>query len=264
MKPLIVLIGNRVHIIYIQIDVYTAMPILTGKPLGHKAYFNIRHLLSSKLGKHDKFVDKGQDFLATQPCGDPKLLVIIQEKLDGSCVSVARIDNDIVPLIKRGHTATSSPYEMHHLFANWVENNKSRFLRFLDPGERLVGEWLAMAHGTKYILKHEPFVPFDIIRDPFELGTNLEMAERFWSQGFAKPFHVWVGQGLTPTVAMMRLGEFGMHGATDPVEGVIYRVEKQGKVLFLAKYVRSDFEPGRYLPEVSGKLPYWHWRPELV
>lgn len=42
-------------------------------------------------------------------------------------------------------------------------------------------------------------------------------------------------------------------------EGLIYRVERLGKLIFLAKYVRHDFEPGAYLPEMSGRDPVWNF-----
>lgn len=43
-----------------------------------------------------------------------------------------------------------------------------------------------------------------------------------------------------------------------PPEGVVYRVERKGKVDFLAKYVCSEFQPGIYLPNVTGQAPIWN------
>jgi hypothetical protein len=51
------------------------------------------------------------------------------------------------------------------------------------------------------------------------------------------------------------------HGSIDPIEGVIYRVERKGKVDFLAKYVRPDKVDGCYLPELSDGVPVWNWTP---
>ena len=53
-----------------------------------------------------------------------------------------------------------------------------------------------------------------------------------------------------------------MHGATDPVEGAMWRVERQGKVDFLAKFVVEGKVDGAYLPEIAGCAPIWNWRPE--
>ena len=52
------------------------------------------------------------------------------------------------------------------------------------------------------------------------------------------------------------------HGAIDPVEGFVMKVERKGKVDFLAKYVRPDKIDGLYLPEISGKDPVWNWKPK--
>jgi hypothetical protein len=39
----------------------------------------------------------------------------------------------------------------------------------------------------------------------------------------------------------------GKHGALEPIEGVMWRVERKGKVDFLCKYVRPDKQDGIYL-----------------
>lgn len=46
----------------------------------------------------------------------------------------------------------------------------------------------------------------------------------------------------------------------DEPEGVVYRVERHGKVDFLCKWVRPDKVDGKYLPEISGKPPVWNWK----
>jgi hypothetical protein len=48
------------------------------------------------------------------------------------------------------------------------------------------------------------------------------------------------------------------HGAMDPVEGAIWRVERKKEVDFLVKYVRHDKVDGKYLPEVSGGTAVWN------
>lgn len=52
------------------------------------------------------------------------------------------------------------------------------------------------------------------------------------------------------------------HGALDPVEGAVWRVERRGGGDFLAKYVRPDKTDGCYLPEVSGRAAVWIWGSE--
>ncbi len=44
-----------------------------------------------------------------------------------------------------------------------------------------------------------------------------------------------------------------------PIEGVVYRLERKGKVGFLVRYVRPDKRDGIYLPELSGQAAVWNW-----
>lgn len=51
----------------------------------------------------------------------------------------------------------------------------------------------------------------------------------------------------------------GKYGATEEAEGVVYRVEREGKVDFLGKYVRANKADGKYFNEYHTKL-IWNWR----
>jgi hypothetical protein len=189
--------------------------------------------------------------------------------LDGSNVGVARIDDKLYPLTRSGYIADTSPWQQHIVFYGWVFANQDRFMEVLRNGERLVGEWLMQAHGTRYDLKHEPFVPFDLMVEE-KRAYYAELSSRL-KGCFTLPYMVHCGDSIPVAKAMDLLGEYGHHGATDPVEGLIYRVERDkatGKkdervrvVDFLVKYVRPDKEDGIYLPKISGGPPIWNWRP---
>jgi hypothetical protein len=57
------------------------------------------------------------------------------------------------------------------------------------------------------------------------------------------------------------LGERGHHGAIDPAEGVVYRIERGGKVIGLAKHVRAGKLDGCYLADETGGDHVWNtWR----
>lgn len=240
------------------------------KPLGHKSYGSIGHLPGSRMEvnhqKHGTGRIVGKDFgvhpgaaaICTKKARDKYDRIIVQEKLDGSNVSVANIDGVLVALGRAGHTAVSSPYEQHRMFAQWVIDNYDKFI-WLAPGERCCGEWLAQAHGTRYKLQHAPFVVFDIMRNGHERALWDELYERV-SGKLPLPELLSVGPPCSIDDAMKLLGDFGHHGAIDPVEGAVWRVERQGKVDFLAKFVRSDKQDGKYLPEMSGGEPIWNWK----
>jgi hypothetical protein len=81
--------------------------------------------------------------------------------------------------------------------------------------------------------------------------------ERITPFDFVPPRLIHQG-GPISTQAVLELLEPSGHGALDPVEGAIWRVERLNKVKFLVKYVRKDKQDGIYLPERSGKDPIWH------
>jgi hypothetical protein len=230
------------------------------KPLGGKAYGSIPHLPGSRLGPGDHHCHEGQALICTLKTRDRHDRILVQEKLDGSCVSVARIEGQIIPLTRAGYAAHTSPWEQHQLFEAWVWTHAyERFVQALQDGERICGEWLAQAHGTRYRLEHDPFVAFDLVTGGVRLPYDA-FAERMARAGFITPRLIHDGPPAATELITSLLEPSG-HGALDPVEGAVWRVERRGAVDFLAKYVRPDKVDGAYLPEVSGGEPLWNWRP---
>lgn len=252
------------------------------KPLGHKAYGHIPHFPGSRIGPGDHKCSKGQYNIATKKTRDKYDTVIVQEKLDGSNVAVAKVDGNIIPLTRAGYRAETSPFEQHHHFASWVLNPKQyeRFHRLLIPGERVCGEWLLQAHGTRYNLPHEPLVIFDIITrherlSYYEFMARVMEARITHQLNFTTPNTIWEGTSISIEKSMKLLG-IGLHGAIDKPEGVVYRIERYVQkdkhmkgnrkmiVDYLAKYVRPDKKDGIYLPEISGKNPVYNTFKEIL
>ena len=227
------------------------------KPLGQKAYGSIPHLPYSRLGTGDHHIEEGQALIATKQTRDKNDLIIVQEKLDGSNCSVAKVNGQILALGRSGYLAETSPYEQHLLFAKWVKSNEQRFVKLLKENERISGEWLAQAHGTIYKLQHEPFVVFDLITKN-ERTTYHDFLLRVLPLGFVVPNLVHIGQPLSIEMALKKV-EVSGHGAVDEVEGVIYRVERNGQVDFLTKFVKQSKVDGKYLPENNSGQSIWNW-----
>lgn len=228
------------------------------KPLGIRAYGSIGHLPTSRLGPGDYHVHEGQARICTEKARDRHDTIIVQEKVDGSCVAIAKLDGQVLALGRRGYLAQTSPFEQHQLFAVWVREHEARFDALLDQGERLCGEWLAQAHGTRYDLPHEPFVAFDLMVSHERLAIDPFM-ERV-SSVCVTPSVIHMGGPISVDDVLPALAH-SAHGAIDPVEGAVWRVERRGKVDFLAKWIRSDKVDGVYLPEQSGQGAYWNWWP---
>lgn len=245
-----------------------AKKILDSRPIG-KTYHSIGHLPGSRLGSGDHSIPEVQAALVIKESrrGDR---IIVTEKLDGACCSVANVDGQIRALTRAGWIASSAKYEHLQLFDVYVRHNLEQF-GFLAPGERVVGEWLALAHGTRYDPKHflfQPFVVFDMFRDNARVPFD-EFARRVDEAELERAMVLYDGPDAFPVEAALRLlggpwdddGTYGYHAALDPVEGAVWRVETGGKPNFLCKYVRGDKVDGKYLPEVTGTTPIWQWRP---
>lgn len=228
------------------------------KPLNKKLYGSIGHLPHSRLGGGDHKVADGQAKICLEKERDKHDIIIIQEKLDGSNCGVAKIDGKIIPLTRAGYVASTSKWEQHVLFHKWVLANWERFDGLLFEGERIIGEWLALAHGTKYKLEHEPFVVFDLMLGDTRMPYQ-KFIKRVLSFDFIIPKLISYGKPMNHKDILKRVESSG-HGALEPVEGYVCRVERRGEVDFLAKWVKHDKEDGKYFKENYGK-DVWNWRP---
>lgn len=232
------------------------------KPLGRKAYGHVPHLPGSRLGPGDHKIGEGQARICLERARDRHDIVSVREKLDGSNCCVANVGGEIIPLGRSGYRADTSPYRQHHLFAAWVYERQDRFLAALEPGERLVGEWLAQAHGTRYDLRgREPFVAFDLMVAEARLPEE-RLEERAAAAGVPTAPLLHRGAPLGIEAALELLGTYGHYGAIDPAEGAVWRVERRGAFDFMAKFVHPWKVDGLYLPEQGGQAEVWNWLPE--
>lgn len=235
--------------------------IKPAKPLNRKAYGHIGHLPGSRMGPGDHHCDDGQTRICTtQTRKSHRDRVIVTEKLDGTNVAAARIEGQIIALIRAGYPARTSPYPMHNLFADWVEENRKRFEAILFDGEWANIEWLAQAHGSLYQLHHEPAVIFDMMAPGANRLTWDEIVDRSGRGDFINPDVITDGS-FFPVEAAEYHTRRSTHGAIGPAESAVWRVETNGRFNFMAKWVRPDKQDGKYLPEISGKPPIWLWGP---
>lgn len=243
------------------------------KPLKRKLYGTIPHLPSSRLGPSDKQANPGHVRIATETRRDLHDLIIIQEKIDGSNVGVAKLtDGSMVALVRAGYEATTSPYEQHHYWAVWVWENGDRFDSLLMPGEWCAGEWCIQAHSTRYVFDSEPFFLFDIFRDGKKITyEELCVRNKVLTKPFAQPIAYALADGgpISLETARRWLEEepYGAHGAIDFIEGFVWRVERKQQLDFMVKYVRPDKQDGILLPELTGHpavFNYWHDSAECI
>ena len=235
------------------------------KPLNRKNYGSIPHLSNSKLGDGDHFIGEGQERILTIKTRDRHDEVFVFEKYDGSNVGVGKMNNKIFALTRSGYEAKTSPYKQHHLFGEWVEDNKTMFLDMLNDGERIAGEWLAKAHGLIYSISTEPIVFFDHFNKKNERSEFEYLVATSGLYGFQLPRMLHNGSAINVSELLPILNKRTNDiYAEEKPEGMVYRVERKGKVDFLAKWVRNDFEAGKYLINVDDEKHIWNIKTPLA
>lgn len=235
--------------------------VVKPKPFGGKAYGSTPHLPGSRVGPGDHHCHEGQERICTTKARDKHDRIIVTEKLDGSNVAVGKLHGEVLPLVRAGYLADTSPYPQHHYFARWVERHQARFAAMLKDGEMVNGEWLALAHGTRYALPHEPFVAFSMAVGKKRLPWD-EVTARCLSFDVVLPAVLSDGPPVSVDAIKALIQRSG-HGALDPVEGAVWRVESRSKFDFLAKWVSPEKADGKYLTDITGHPEIWHWTPEM-
>jgi ATP-dependent RNA circularization protein (DNA/RNA ligase family) len=229
------------------------------KPLKRKNYGSIPHLSNSKLGIGDHYIETGQERILTEKVRDKHDEVFVFEKYDGSNVGIGKINNKIVALTRSGYIAKTSPYRQHHLFNDWVYKNVARWMDLLEDGERITGEWLVQAHGLKYSIEVEPIIFFDHFNAENQRSQFDYLGELAVMYGLQLPRMLHRGQAIKTDDLLpdLNLKTNGIWAKENP-EGMVYRVERKSKVDFLAKWVRSDFEAGKYIVDKEDEDLTWN------
>lgn len=120
---------------------------------------------------------------------------------------------------------------------------------------------MLLAHGTKYNLLHEPFVAFDIMYNKHQKISFDIFKKRISLGDFIMPTVISDGLPISIDDALSKLGKFGFHGAIEPIEGAVWRIERNklndkskgnisGRTFhvdFLVKYVNPEKIDGKYL-----------------
>jgi len=212
-------------------------------------YGSIPHLSVSKMSQQaDKKIDIRSENILTAKARDYKDLIIVTEKLDGSNVGVVKKGGNCIPISRAGYHTDTSEYEQHKQFSKYVSKNYYMF-DWLPEGWRVSGEWCIMAHGTIYDITNEPpFCAFDIFDTKNKRILYLDFVKLCFAHGIPIVPLLHIGQPISIKNSIKLLGS-GIYGKPEKPEGFVYRVERENRVDFLAKWVRHDKEDGKYMKD---------------
>jgi len=210
-------------------------------------YGSIPHLSTSKMEQQaDKKIIIGQEFILTSKTRDKHDVIIVTEKIDGSNVGVVKKDGILYPVSRAGYHTNNSPYIQHHYFTKFVFEHIELF-DWLPENWRICGEWCLQTCGTIMDITDEcPFVAFDIFDDNNKriLFDAFNTTCLHYGISYAPVLHIGLPLSINNAIELLGIGHYGK---PEKPEGCVWRCEREGKVDFLAKWVRSDKEDGKYM-----------------
>ena len=114
---------------------------------------------------------------------------------------------------------------------------------------------------SKNVLTRRILLPFHTIgsniRENIKKQLESNLYNKCTKEGLTTPKLISYGNPISVEDAIKRCSGSG-HGAIDPVEGCVWRIERDNSVDFIVKYVRHDKVDGKYIESVTGKDPVWN------
>lgn len=233
------------------------------KPLGRKGYGSTPHLVGSRVGPSDSHAEPSLCAIFTRKIRNRHDRIIVTEKLDGANMLAAKHDGNIIAISRAGYLAADTKWPMQKMFGRYVDDRRRVYASLLLEGERLGGEWLLQAHGTRYEIldPRDLFVGFSII-GPRGRIPHDEFTRRMGDHGLPTAHVISDGPALSQEDAVSLLGDNGFHRSIDPVEGAVWVLETRGEFNAIAKHVIPTKIDGKYLPLVSNGPNLWNYTGE--
>lgn len=198
------------------------------------------HLGSDSAVVDDDEVKDKNKYIRALPSG---LVAVVQEKVDGTNVSVHFEEPWIPVLQKRAGLIGKGEKKQYQMFADWVNTNLAELWEMLGTKYCLFGEWLWRKHSVGYSELPSYFLAFDV----FEKATSSFVChDRFLEiigEAVVPVSVVFKGSTADPAFAeaigksaFTRRSEYGEEFA----EGVYIRFERDGVVYDRVKLRRPD------------------------
>jgi len=172
--------------------------------------------------------------------------VVIQEKLDGTCVGLFFEDADSPVLLKRGGVIGHREKDQYNVFRTWVQK-RADSLRVLTT-DRLVlfGEFLWQTHGLFYDRLPDFFIGYDLLDRTSGTFLSSRSVERKLHGVVALVPELWRGMVRTPEKLAREIAEVATQPSAFGVraEGVYVRFEKDDQLVARAKYRNQGFQAG--------------------
>ena len=185
--------------------------------------------------------------------GEKQFTVVLQEKVDGTNVSV-HFEEEWSPIVqKRSGLLDVGEAKQYQMFRDWVFNNLERLFAVCGVEYCLFGEWLWCEHGVHYNGLTSFFLAFDLLHKESNVFVSTRvLSEKLQAADFASPPLLLektmtmreIGRDLEELAdAAMTVSQLSTEGVL--AEGVYVRIEDEERVLTRAKMRRGTFVSGR-------------------
>jgi hypothetical protein len=166
--------------------------------------------------------------------------VVVEEKLDGMSLTVW-LDDTAWPRVasRSGKTQGDRGGQLGRATA-WASEHAPAVRALLAPAEVLYAEWMGRTHSVAYDALPDWLVVLDLWTDARGFASAAERDRRCDAAGLAPPPVLYRGQlgDLDVLRALHGCSRYGSDGA----EGLVVRLEREGRLELRAKWLAPGFE----------------------
>ena len=172
--------------------------------------------------------------------------VVIQEKLDGTCVGLFFDEADSPVLLKRGGVIGHREKDQYNVFRTWVQRRAEPLHGALAKRHVLFGEFLWQTHGIFYDRLPDFFIGYDLLDRASGAFLSSRSVERKLHGVVERVPELWLGMVRTPEKLAREIAEVATQPSAFGVraEGVYVRFEKDDQLVARAKYRNQGFQSG--------------------
>lgn len=207
----------------------------------HFGYPRTPHIQGSAVVDDDESVSSHACLSLLQRAGT----IAIQEKVDGTNVSV-HFETEWIPIYqKRSGLILQGEHEQYVRFRDWCNENLEDLNRVLGTRYILFGEWLLCTHGVTYDALPSFFLAFDVFDKHEEKFLSVARMKAVLD-GVVECVPVLATDWDGSVKALEKLVSKSQFSTSETAEGVYIRFESaDGFVTSRLKYRRKSFKAGR-------------------
>lgn len=172
--------------------------------------------------------------------------IVIQEKLDGTCVGVFLGEDKSAVLLKRGGIIGHREKDQYNVFRTWVQQRAEPLHEALAKRHVLFGEFLWQTHGLFYDRLPDFFIGYDLLERASEAFLVSSAVRQKLQNVVSVVPELWRGTMRTPEQLSGKIKEVATLPSAfgDRAEGVYVRFERDDQLMARAKYRNPGFQSG--------------------